>query len=318
MIVITNRRVLDRQITETIRHFAQVGATVGHADSSKDLRELIVSGKKIIITTLQKFLFVVDEISTANVDRSFAVVIDEAHDSQSGRTAAALRTLQAKTPITETEGEGSGLGIDDEDDADDDVQDLINAAMAGRKMATNASYFAFTATPKNKTEEMFGEAFQEDGKTKHRPFHSYTMKQAIQEGFIVDVLKHYTTIDSYYKLVKTIEGDPQFDSNRAKKKLRAYVEGHKHAIKVKSEIIVEHFLNEVVAPRRIDGKARVMVVCGSIRRAIEYFTAISDELEARNSEHKALSFSGEHDYAGKRVSEASLNGFPAKEIEDRM
>ena len=320
VIVITNRRVLDRQITETIRHFAQVGATVGHADSSKDLRELIVSGKKIIITTLQKFPFVVDEISTANVDRSFAVVIDEAHDSQSGRTATALsRTLQAKTPITEPEGEGSGLGIDDEDDADDDVQDLINAAMAGRKMATNASYFAFTATPKNKTEEMFGEAFQEDGKTKHRPFHSYTMKQAIQEGFIVDVLKHYTTIDSYYKLVKTIEGDPQFDSNRAKKKLRAYVEGHEHAIKIKSEIIVEHFLNEVVAPRRIDGKARVMVVCGSIRRAIDYFTAISAELEARNSLYKAIvAFSGEHDYAGKRVSEASLNGFPAKEIEDRI
>ncbi len=119
--------------------------------------------------------------------------------------------------------------------------------MESRKLLPNASYFAFTATPKNKTLEIFGEAYQEGEKIKHRPFHSYTMKQAIQEGFILDVLANYTPIDSYYKLIKKIEGDPEFDVKRARKKLRRYVEGHEHAIRLKAEIMVDHFHEQVIA-----------------------------------------------------------------------
>ncbi len=135
-------------------------------------------------------------------------------------------------------------------------------AHGARKMLTNASYFAFTATPKNKTLEMFGEPLPPDaeGKVKHRPFHSYTMKQAIQEGFILDVLKSYTPVDSYYKLVKTVEGDPEFDTKKAKKKLRRYVESHDHAIRLKAEIMVDHFHEQVMALNKIGGQARAMVV----------------------------------------------------------
>jgi len=329
-IVVTNRRILDKQINDTIKSFAQVGAVVGHANKSRDLHDMIINGKKIIITTVQKFPYIVKSIGDEHRDRSFAIVIDEAHDSQSGKTAAALsRSLQARgddsTVATDVDAydETSALplpGTEDEDsDTDDPVEDLINDAMAGRKMATNASYFAFTATPKNKTLEMFGVPFPEDGKTKHRPFHTYTMKQAIDEKFILDPLSSYTTVQSYYKLVKTVESDPEFDSKRAKKKLRAYVEGHNHAIDVKAGIIVEHFLDQVVVPGKIGGEARAMVVCGSIKRAIQYFHAISEELVNRGGQYKAIvAFSGEHDYGGNRVSEASLNGFSPTEIADRI
>jgi len=331
VIVVTNRTILDRQIENTIKSFAQVGATVGHARKSKDLQEMIVGGKKIIITTLQKFPFVVNAIGDKHRDRKFAIVIDEAHDSQGGKTASALsKTLRANA--TEEEVADAVDAIDEENpvlpaidieaedtEEDDPVQDLINDAMAGRKMATNASYFAFTATPKNKTLEMFGTPYQEDGKTKHRPFHTYSMKQAIAEGFILDPLSSYTTVDSYYKLIKTVKDDPEFDAKRAKKKLRAYVEGHTHAIEVKAGIIVEHFLEQVIAPRKIGGEARGMVVCGSIKRAIQYFHAISKELADRGGQYKAIvAFSGEHDYAGTRVSEVSLNGFSSGEIKDRI
>ena len=156
--------------------------------------------------------------------------------------------------------------------------------MEAKKLLPNASYFAFTATPKNKTLEIFGEPDpQPDGKVKHRPFHSYTMKQAIQEGFILDVLKHYTPVDSYYKLVKTVEADPEFDTKRAKKKLRRYVESHDHAIRLKAEIMVDHFHEQVLALNKIGGQARAMVVTSSIERAIQYYHAFRDYLGERKS-----------------------------------
>ena len=190
--------------------------------------------------------------------------------------------------------------------------------MAARKMLTNASYFAFTATPKNKTLEMFGEALPPDpaGKVKHRPFHSYTMKQAIEEGFILDVLKAYTPVGSYYKLVKKTEDDPEFDTKKAKKKLRRYVESHDHAIRLKAEIMVDHFHEQVLAPGKIGGEARAMVVTSGIERAIQYFHAFKAYLAERKSPYQAIvAFSGEHEYdGGTTVSEASLNGFPSAEI----
>ena len=186
-------------------------------------------------------------------------------------------------------------------------------------MLPNASYFAFTATPKNKTLEIFGVPYKEGDQVKHRPFHSYTMKQAIQEGFILDVLKSYTPVDSYYKLIKKIEGDPEYDIKRAKKKLRRYVEGHDHAIQLKAEIMVDHFHEQVIGLNKIGGQARAMVVTSGIERAIQYYHAIRDYLEERRSPYQAIvAFSGEHDYGGARVSEASLNGFPSSLIADRI
>jgi len=145
------------------------------------------------------------------------------------------------------------------------------------------------------------------------------MKQAIQEGFVLDVLRHYTPVESYYKLVKKVEGDPEFDTKRAKKKLRRYVESHDHAIRLKAEIMVDHFHEQVLALGKIGGQARAMVVTSGIERAIQYFHAIRDYLAERKSPHRAIvAFSGEHEYVGAKVSEAKLNGFPASKISDKI
>ena len=163
-------------------------------------------------------------------------------------------------------------------------------------MLPNASYFAFTATPKNKTLEIFGEPYPEGDAVKHRPFHSYTMKQAIQEGFILDVLRYYTPVSSYYRLVKTVDADPEFDTKRATKKLRRYVESNDHAIKLKAEIMVDHFHEQVLALNKIGGQARAMVVTSGIERAIQYYQAVSAYLVERKSPYRAIvAFSGEHD-----------------------
>ena len=191
------------------------------------------------------------------------------------------------------------------------MNDALEKRMAARKMLKNASYFAFTATPKPKTLEMFGIPLPADaeGKVKHRPFHSYTMKQAIEERFILDVLKAYTPVNSYYKLIKKTDDDPEFDTKRAKKKLRRYVESHDHAIRLKAEIMVDHFHEQVMAAGKIGGQARAMVVTSGIERAIQYFHAFKDYLIERKSPYQAIvAFSGEHEYGGAKVSESSLNG----------
>ncbi len=301
IIIITDRRLLDQQIEATIKQFAQVGATVGHADHSGDLRKFIESGKKIIISTVQKFPYILDEIGDQHRGRSFAIVIDEAHSSQGGKTAAALSEALA--------------------DPEDEINDALEKRMEARKMLENASYFAFTATPKNKTLELFGieQPPNAEGKVKNNPFHTYTMKQAIDERFILDVLKSYTPVDSYYKLVKTVESDPEFDTKRARKKLRKYVESHDHAIRLKAEIMIDHFHEQVLALNKIGGQARAMVVCSGIERAIQYFHAIKTYLQERKSPYQGIvAFSGEPEYQGVKVTESSLNGFPANEIADRI
>ena len=301
IIVVTDRLILDKQINDTIRQYAQVGATVGHPDRSDDLRKFIEDGKKIIISTVQKFPYILDEIGNMQRGRRFAIIIDEAHSSQGGRTSAAM--AQA---LSEAGAEGE----------DETFEDQINRLMESRKLLPNASYFAFTATPKNKTLEIFGAPDpQSDGTVKHRAFHSYTMKQAIQEGFILDVLANYTPVQSYYKLAKTIEEDPEFDTKKAQKKLRRFVEGHDHAIRLKAEIIVDHFHDQVLAQRKIGGEARAMVVTNGIERAVQYFQAIHDYLEERKSQWQAIvAFSGEHEFGGAKVSEPLLNGFPSRSI----
>ncbi len=313
VIVVTDRRLLDQQIQATIKQFMQVGATVGHAEKSGDLRTYIEEGKKIIVSTVQKFPFILDEIATEG-GKTFAIVIDEAHSSQGGRTSAAMSQALGDDAKAEASG---GDGDDTGPDPEDTVNDALEKRMAARKMLANASYFAFTATPKNKTLEMFGEALPADaeGKVKHRPFHGYTMKQAVEERFILDVLKQYTPVDSYYKLVKKTEDDPEFDTKRAQKKLRRYVESHDHAIRLKAEIMVDHFHEQVIAAGKIGGQARAMVVTSGIERAIQYFHAFKTYLAERKSPYQAIvAFSGEHDYGGARVSEASLNGFSSSDI----
>lgn len=308
VVVVTDRRILDKQIRDTIKQFAQVKATVGHASRSGELRQFLESGKKIIITTVQKFPFILDEIEGAGAGRRFAILIDEAHSSQGGRSAAAMNETMAGKAEAEEDA-----------DPEDLINEVLEKRMQARKMLSNASYFAFTATPKNKTLETFGEAVSEGGKVAHRPFHVYTMKQAIQEGFIQDVLKAYTPVESYYRLVKTVESDPTFDVKRAQKKLRQYVEGHEHAIKIKAEIMVDHFHEQVMALQKVGGQARAMVVTSSIQRAIDYFYAIKTYLEERKSPYKAIvAFSGEPEYKGLKVTEESLNSFPSKDIADNI
>ena len=279
-----------------------MSSTVGHAEHSGDLRKFIEGGKKIIISTVQKFPFILDEIGTEHHGRKFAIIIDEAHSSQGGNTSAAMNEAL--------------FGPEDPEDV---INNILEKRMQARKLLSNASYFAFTATPKNKTLELFGEPYQEGEQVKYRPFHSYTMKQAIQEGFILDVLSYYTPVNSYYKLIKTIEGDPEFDTKRAKKKLRKYVEGHNHAIQLKAEIMVDHFHEQVISLNKIGGHARAMVVTNGIGHAIQYYHAIRNYLLERKSPYQAIvAFSGEHDYGGAKVTEATLNGFPSSKIEEKI
>ena len=310
IIVVTDRRILDKQIRDTIKQFAQVGATVGAvtgdgSSKTKQLAGFLAAGKKIIISTVQTFPFILDEIGGEQRGRYFAIIIDEAHSSQGGKTSAAMSQALSEAGAEE-EGETT--------------EDKINRLMESRKLLPNVSYFAFTATPKNKTLEIFGVPVpQPDAKVKHVPFHPYTMKQATQEGFILDVLRHYTPVASYYKLTKTVAEDPEFDTKKAKKKLRRYVEGHEHAIRLKAEIMVDHFHEQVLAKGKIGGQARAMVVTSGIQRAIQYFHAIRDYLAERRSPYKAIvAFSGEHEYGGVKVTEASLNGFPSGQIADKI
>jgi len=304
IIVVTDRRVLDKQIKDTIKQFAQVASTVGHAEHSGDLKKFIADGKKIIITTVQKFPVILDEIGSEHRGREFAIVIDEAHSSQGGRTAAKMNIALA----------AGGEEVEEET-----VEDAINRIIEAKKMLPNASYFAFTATPKNKTLEVFGDPVPAGDKVKHVAFHVYTMKQAIQEGFILDVLKNYTPVDSYYRLTKTVEDDPEFDVKKAQKKLRRYVESHEHAIRQKAEIMVDHFHDQVMGKNKIGGLARAMVVTNGIERAIQYFVAIREYLKERKSPWRAIvAFSGEHEFGGKNETEASLNGFPSNDIADNI
>ncbi len=310
VIVVTDRRLLDDQIQRTIKQFMQVGATVGHADHSGDLRKFIEEGKKIIVSTVQKFPFILDEIATEG-EKTFAIIIDEAHSSQGGKTSAAMSTALGNATVDE----------DSEPDPEDTVNEALEKRMASRKMLKNASYFAFTATPKNKTLELFGEALPPDaeGKIKHKPFHSYTMKQAVEERFILDVLKNYTPVSTYINLVKKIEADPEFDTKKANKKLRKYVESHDHAIRLKAEIMVDHFHNQVLAANKIGGQARAMVVTSGIERAIQYFHAFKTYLAERKSPYQAIvAFSGEPEYGGVKVTESSLNGFSSGDIAEKI
>lgn len=291
VIVVTDRLNLDKQINDNIRKFIDEKSIVGHAGSSTDLKNLLIEGKKIIITTVQKFPYLLEKIGTDLKGKNFAIIIDEAHSSQSGRAAASLNMAVS-----------GNLGNKDEFEIEDKLNELIEA----RKMPENASFFAFTATPKAKTIQMFGSVFD-----------LYSMKQAIEEGFILDVLKNYTHYENYYKIYKTVEDNPDFDKKKAQKKIRNYVEGQEFPIREKAEVIVNHFLANTV--NKINGKAKAMIITQSILRAVEYYYIVSELLKNSKTGYEALvAFSGEKEYKGKLVTETSLNGFSDKETPEKF
>jgi type I restriction enzyme R subunit len=300
VIVVTDRRLLDKQLRDNIRDFSEVKNIVAPALRASDLKSALENGKKIIITTIQKFPFIIDGISDLS-DKRFAVIIDEAHSGQSGQAHDNMNRV---------------MGAGDEDDDEDDPQDLILKAMQSRKMRGNASYLAFTATPKATTLEKFGER-QPDGS--FRPFHLYSMKQAIEEGFILNVLANYTTYKSYYEIQKSISDNPIFDTKKAQKKLRAYVESSQQTINTKAEIMLDHFIPQVVNTKKLCGKAKGMIVTQNIEVAIRYYKAVTKLLEAQGNPFKAMiAFSGEKTIDGVKYTESDMNGFPESDTRDKF
>ncbi|WP_416777050.1 type I restriction endonuclease subunit R [Xenorhabdus budapestensis] len=299
VIVVTDRRLLDRQLRDNIKEFSEVKNIIAPAHKSSELKQALENGKRIIITTIQKFPFIIDGIADLS-DKRFAVIIDEAHSSQSGSAHDNMNQAMGKSTVEEEE----------------DAQDKILQAMKSRKMRGNASYLAFTATPKNSTLEKFGQC-QKDGIFK--PFHLYSMKQAIEEGFILDVLANYTTYKSYYEIEKSIADNPEFDTKKAQKKLRAYVERSQQTIDIKAEIMLEHFIPHVVNAKKLKGKGKGMVVTQNIETAIRYYKAISRILEEQDNPFKMLiAFSGSKEVDGIEYTEAEVNGFAEKETKDKF
>ena len=308
IIVVTDRVNLDTQIKNTIKSFSQISNIVGWAVNSGELSRLLKDGKKIIITIVHKFQYILDDIQNFHKGNKFAIIIDEAHSSQSGSLSAKMNIVLSGSDV----------------DSAEDIEDQINKIIIGRKLMKNASYFAFTATPKNKTLEMFGEAYKEGDEVKHRAFHTYTMKQAIEEGFILDVLKNYIPVYCYFNIIKKVEDDPLFDKKKGTRKLKYFVESNKYTIEQKAEFIIEHFHSQVISRGKIGGKARVMVITESIQRAIDYDIAIKKALSNRNSQYKTiLAFSGEKEIVSPDgtklvLTEDKVNGFLSSQIEKKF
>lgn len=304
VIVVTDRTVLDKQLRDEIIQFAPkqgiVAAITGEGGSkTSQLREAIANKKKVIICTVQTFPHLLDEMQDMG-SLKFAIIIDEAHSSQSGLTSSKMNAVL------------SDKGEDEEDEDEPTLEDKINELIESRKMIKNGSYFAFTATPKNKTLETFGvpRKYIKDGeeKTAFDAFHLYSMKQAIEEEFILDVLQNYTTYNSFYKLIKSVEGNPEYDTKQAQKKLRAYVEGYEFAIAEKAKIMIDHFHREV--KHLINGEAKTMIVTKSIVAAIKYKNAFDEYLKEIKSPCKAIvAFSGKKGYKGVEYEETSMNNF---------
>ena len=325
VVVVTDRKNLDKQIAATIKGFDHVPATLGHSRKADDLASFLRGGKPIIVSTVQKFPHILDAMGGAAADKSFALIIDEAHSGHGGKVTAkmnralsgAAQAAPANTPDDDADDPDAPGETDEEM-----VQRVIDERIAARRMPANVSCFAFTATPKNRTLELFGKPSPQGDKLPHDPHHVYTMKQAIEERFIVDVLASYTPVKSFYNLVKKSADDPEFDKQRALQRLHAYVEGHDHAIRKKAEIMVDHFLRQVMARRKLGGQARAMVVTQSRRRAREYFKAISDYLVELKSPYKAIvAFSTDESSKSKTepvLTESDMNGFASHLIEQRF
>jgi type I restriction enzyme R subunit len=298
IVVITDRRVLDRQLQQTVRQFEQTLGVVENIDkTSRQLKEALESQKTIIVTTLQKFPVIVEEISELPGKR-FAVIIDEAHSSQTGESAKSLKKVLSSGSLEDAERAEATA-----ESPEEELENRVLAEMEARGRLPNLSMFAFTATPKPKTLEIFGTR-QPDGS--FAPFSLYSMRQAIEERFILDALENYTTYKAYWKLLKTIEDDPRYDRNKASYLLRQFVELHPHAINEKVRIMIEHFASQV--QDKIGGKAKAMIVTRSRLHAVRYKLAIDRYLREQGYPWKALvAFSGTVEDGGKSYTESGMN-----------
>lgn len=298
IIVITDRRVLDRQLQRTVRQFEQTRGVVENIDTtSRQLKEALESGKTIIVTTLQKFPVIVEQVGELPGQR-FAVIVDEAHSSQTGESVSKMKAVLSVDNLAAAEAE-------DMDDPED-LEDRIVSEMTKRGRLPNVSTFAFTATPKRRTLELFGNKC-EDGS--YEPFSLYSMRQAIEEGFILDVLENYTTYKTYWRLLKTIEEDPRYERAKATYLLRSFVDLHEHAVRKKAEIMADHFHEQVA--EKIGGKAKAMIVTRSRLHAVRYHLTLKDYLKEKGYPYKSLvAFSGTVRDGGIDYTEANMNGFP--------
>lgn len=305
VVVITDRRILDRQLRNTVVAFEQTaGMVLPVIEGSKQLKEALEAGRKIITTTLQKFP-VISEQMRAIPGKHFAIIIDEAHSSQSGESMRHLNKVLSAGSLEEAE----TLDADVEE-----PEDEVTREVKARGHLPNASYFAFTATPKKQTLELFG-AKQANGS--FDAFSLYSMRQAIDEGFILDVLQNYTTYQTYWNLLKKIQDDPKYDTAKAKKLLMAFVDLHEHTINKKIEIMVEHFAEQVQG--KIKGHAKAMIVTRSRLHAVRYKLAMDEYLKAQGHKFKALvAFSGTVKDKGLEYTETGMNGFPEKKTAEHF
>ncbi|AKU91179.1 type I restriction endonuclease subunit R [Vulgatibacter incomptus] len=315
VVVITDRRVLDKQLQDNIYQFEHKQGVVAKIDEHSDqLAKALEGGTPIIITTLQKFPVILERIGGLK-GRRYALVVDEAHSSQTGESARKMKQVLAATSLEEAE------GLDAAGDEDDSEEKVLAAVMASRGRQRNLSYFAFTATPKAKTLEIFG---HRDAEGKPRPFHLYSMRQAIEEGFILDVLKSYTTYKAFYRLVKATENDPRVPKEEATRQLARFMSLHPHNVAQKTEVMVEHFRTKV--RHKLGGRAKAMLVTSSRLHAVRYKQAFDAYLKEKGYGDIGVlvAFSGivkdpasdleftepgmNVDKVGKHISEAGLPG----------
>ena len=298
VVVVTDRRVLDRQLQQTIRQFEQTLGVVENIDqTSRQLREALEAGRTIIVTTLQKFPVIAEQIGQLPGQR-FAVIVDEAHSSQSGESTKSLKAVLAAGSLEEAEKEEAGAKSPEEE-----IENRVLEEIRSRGRQPNLSTFAFTATPKPKTLELFGRK-RPDGR--FEPSHLYSMRQAIEEGFILDVLANYTTYKAYWRLLKKIENDPRYDKQKAEYLLKSFVELHPHAIRDKIAICVEHFAAQVAAA--IGGRAKAMIVTRSRLHTVRTKLALDQYLAEQGHLWKALvAFSGTVKDSGASYTESGMN-----------
>ncbi len=301
IVVVSDRRVIDRHLQSALRQFERTLGVVENIDkTSAQLKQALESGKTIVVTTLQKFPVIAAQIGELPGKR-FALIVDEAHSSQSGESSKSLKSVLAVSSLDEAESEDA-VGKTPEEELDERAV----AEMERRGRLPNLSVFAFTATPKPKTLELFG-ARRDDGS--FAPFHLYSMRQAIEEGFILDVLANYTTYETYWLLLKTIEDDPRYEKLKAAYLLKSFADLHPHAISEKVRVMLDHFAAKVQS--NIEGAAKAMIVARSRLHAVRYKMAVDHYLAQQGLPFEALvAFSGTVKDGGKSYTEAGMNGFP--------
>ena len=299
IIVVTDRKVLDKQLQETIRSLQQVDGVVNPVNLTSDqLRGFLEKGKDIIVTTIQKFGVIADTMSQLK-GKTFAVIVDEAHSSQSGESAKQLKKALS-------------VNENDPEEEEEDYEDLIRKEIEARGRQPHISYFAFTATPKAKTLELFG---RKTGEGKFIPFHTYSMEQSIAEGFTLDLLKSYTTYKRYFKVMQTRGEDRELPESKVKKELVSYVDTHPEVIRQKVAIILDHFVR--VTSKKINGRGRAMVVVRSRLHCVLFFQEMVRQMKERNLPYSCLvAFSGTVHRDGKDYTEGSLNKENGMDLND--